>query len=72
MDDPLAKFERRFDLDANEVLGIFEARPPRFIAHGQPIRTDQHRVTGAHLLLEHPHKVLPRLDSALDIHEQAF
>jgi hypothetical protein len=72
--DPLAELERRFDLDADKILWIFEPGPPRFIGHGQPVGADQckHHIAGADLLLDHPHKVLASPDAALDIHEQAF
>ncbi len=70
----LAEPERQLDLDANEILRIVEARPALFIFHSEPIRADQHKhhVAGGDLLLDHPHKVLPRPDSPLDIHEQAL
>src|ERR1700722_7752179 len=67
---PVATSQSLSDLAANKVLGIFETRPPRLIARGEPIRTDQHQhhVTGADLPLE----VLPSFDADLDIHEQVF
>jgi hypothetical protein len=72
--DPLAESERRFDLDADKILRIFETRPACFICHSEPIGTYQHehRVTCADLLLDHPNKVQPRPDAALDIHKQAL
>ena len=70
--DPLAESERRFDLDADKILRIFETRPACFICHSEPIGTDQHEHRVAAPRLDHPHKVLPRPDAALDIHEQAF
>ena len=73
-DHALAELERRFDLDANKIFRIFEAPPPRFTGHGQPIGTDkhQHHIAKADFILDHPNKVLPSPDAALDIHEQAF
>jgi hypothetical protein len=72
--DVFAESQRRFDLDANEILWILQAPPPCFVFHGQPIVADQHqhRIASADLLLDHPHKILPRPNAALDIHEQVF
>src|SRR5262249_40422536 len=64
-------FQGRFDLDADEILGIIKASGARIVTSVAPALTDhgEQRIALPDLLFQHPDEVEPGRD-AVDIHEQ--